>query len=117
MRRVQPRRSRRSDKESTVLSDGSRRSRGHSSDSSRLSCRSTGSKRRRDQKEKQHTEPKDSSTLTVPEPTTPRQLPLRQKLIKMTEPHSQSTVTTTPTVNSVVQLAEIPAQDLMRVLA
>ena len=39
-----PRRSRRSDKESTVLSDGSRRSRGYSSDSSRSSCRSTGSK-------------------------------------------------------------------------
>ena len=68
-----------------------------------------GSKRRHDQKEKQ---PKDSNTLNVPESTTPQQSPL-QKLIKMTEPHSQST-TTTPTVSSVVQLANMPAQDLMR---
>ena len=104
-----PRRSRRSDRESTVLSDSSRRSRGYSSNSSRSSCRSTGSKRRRDPKGKQ---PKDSDTLNVPESTTPRQLP-RQKLIKMTEPSSQST-TSTPTVSSVVQLAEMPAQDLMR---
>ena len=104
-----PRRSRRSDRESTVLSDGSRPSRGHSSDSSRSSCRSTGSKRRRDPKEKQ---PKDSDTLNAPETTTPQQSP-RQKLIKMTEPHSQCT-TSTPTVSSVIQLAEMPAQDLMR---
>ena len=102
------RRSRRSDKESTVLSDSSRRSRGHSSNSSRLSCRSTGSKRRLDQKGKQ---PKDSDTLNVPKSTTPRQS-LRQKLIKMTEPPSKST-TSTPTVSSVVQMAEMPAQDLM----
>ena len=46
------RRSRHSDKESTVLSDSSRRSRGHSSDSSKSSCRSTGSKRRHDPKGK-----------------------------------------------------------------
>ena len=104
-----PRRSQQSDKESTVLSDGSRRSRGHSSDSSRSSCRSTGSKRRHDPKERL---PKDPDTLNVPESTTPRQSP-RQKLIKMTEPHSQST-TSTPTVSSVVQLAEMSAQDLMR---
>ena len=104
-----PRRSRRSDRESTVLSDSSRRSRGHSSDSSRSSCRSTGSKRHRDPKGKQ---PKDSDTLNVPESTTPRQSP-RQKLIKMTEPTSKST-TSTPTVSSVIQLAEMPAQDLMR---
>ena len=104
-----PRRSRRSDRESTVLSDSSRRSRGHSSDSSRSSCRSTGSKRRRDPKGKT---PKDPDTLNVPESTTPRQSP-RQKLIKMTEPSSKST-TSTPTVSSVVQLAEMPAQDLMR---
>ena len=103
------RRSRQSDRESTMLSDGSRRSRGHSSDSSRSSCRSTGSKRRRDPKEKH---PKDSDTLNVPKTTTPRQSP-RQKLIKMTEPHSQCT-TSTPTVSSVVQLAEMLAQDLMR---
>ena len=107
-----PRRSRQSDKESTVLSDGSRRSRGHSSDSSRSSCRSTGSKRRRDQKEKQNPEPQDLSQLNVPESTTPRQSPC-QKLIKMTKSHSQPT-TTAPTVSSVVQLAEMPAQDLMR---
>ena len=103
-----PRRGRRSDKESTVLSDSSRRSRGYSSDSSRSSCRSTGSKHRRDPKGKQ---PKDSDTLNVPESTTPRQS-LHQKLIKMMESRSQST-TTTPTVSSVVQLAEMPAQDLM----
>ena len=106
-----PRRGRRSDRESTVLSDGSHRSQGHSSDSSRSSCRSTGSKRRRDQKEKQHPGSKDSNTLNVPESTTPQQSP-HQKLIKMTEHHSQSTITT-PTVSSVVQLAEMPAQDLM----
>ena len=41
----QPRRRSRSDRESTVLSDNDRRSRGHSSDSSRSSCRSAGSKR------------------------------------------------------------------------
>ena len=70
-----PRRSRRSDRESTVLSDGGWRSQGHSSDSSRSSCRSAGSKRRRDQKEKQHPEPKDSSQLNLPEATTPRQSP------------------------------------------
>ena len=68
-----------------------------------------GSKRRRDPKERP---PKDPDTLNVPESTTPRQSP-RQKLIKMTEPHSQST-TSTPTVSSVIQLAEMPAQDLMR---
>ena len=104
-----PRRSRRSDKESTVLSDSSRRSRGHSSDSSRSSCHSTGSKRRHDQKVKPSEEP---STLNVPEPTTPRQSP-RQKQIKMTEPPSKTT-TSTPTVSSVVQFAEMPAQDHMR---
>ena len=64
----EPRRSRRSDRESTVLSDGSRRSRGHSSDSSRSSCRSTGSKHRRDPKEKQ---PKDTDALNMPKSTTP----------------------------------------------
>ena len=103
-----PRRSRQSDRESTVLSDGSRQSRGHSSDSSRSSCRSTGSKCHCDPKDKQ---PKDSDTLNAPETTTPQQSPC-QKLIKMTEPHSQCT-TSTPSVSSVVQLAEIPAQDLM----
>ena len=81
---------------------------GTAPDSSRSSCRSTGSKHRRDPKGKQ---PKDSDTLNVPESITPRQSP-RQKLIKMTEPPSQST-TTTPTVSSVVQLVEMPAQDLM----
>ena len=104
-----PRRNRRSDRESTVLSDSSRQSRGHSSDSSRSSCRSTGSKHRRDPKGKQT---KDSDTLNVPESTTPQQS-LRQKLIKMAEPTSKST-TSTPTVSSVIQLAEMPAQDLMR---
>ena len=104
-----PRRSRRSDKESTVLSDSSRRSRGHSSDSSRSSCRSTGSKRRHDLKGNSS---KDPDTLKVPESTTPRQSP-HQKVIKITEPPSKST-TSAPTVSSVVQLAEMPAQDLMR---
>ena len=104
-----PRRSQRSDKESTVLSDSSHRSRGYSSDSSRSSCRSTGSKRRRDPKGNPS---KDTDTLNVPESTTPRQS-LRQKLIKMTEPPSKST-TLAPTVSSVVQFAEMPAQDLMR---
>ena len=104
-----PRRSRCSDKESTVLSDSSHRSRGYSSDSSRSSCRSTGSKRRRDPKGNSS---KDPDTLKVPESTTPRQSP-RQKLIKMTEPPSKST-TSAPTVSSVVQFAEMPAQDLMR---
>ena len=104
-----PSRSRRSDRESTVLSDSSRRSRGHSSDSSRSSCRSTGSKRRHDQKGKPS---KEVSTLQAPEPTTPRQSP-RQKQIKMTEPSSKTT-TLTPTISSVVQFAEMPAQDYMR---
>ena len=99
-----PRRRSRNDKESTVLSDSSRRSQGHSSDSSRSSCRSMGSKCRHDQKEKQNPEPQDLSQLNVPQSTTPRQSP-RQKLIKMTKP---------PTVSSVIQLAEMPAQDLMR---
>ena len=105
----EPRRSRQSDRESTILSDDGRHSRGHSSDSSRWSCRSTGSKRHRDRKEKQ---PKDSSQLNVPEATTPQQLP-HQKLIKITEPSSKPTATT-PVVSSVVQLVEIPSQDLMR---
>ena len=105
----EPRRSCRSDRESTVLSDGGRRSRGHSSDSSRSSCRSTGSKRHRDRKEKQ---PKDSSQLYVPEATTPQQSP-HQKLIKIMEPSSKRTATT-PAVSSIVQLAEMPSQDLMR---
>ena len=106
-----PRRRSRSDRESTVLSDGGRCSRGHSSDSSRSSCQSAGSKCRHDWKEKQHPKPKDSSQLNLPEATTTWQSP-RQKQIKMTEPNSQPT-TTTPTVSSVVQLAEMPAQDLM----
>ena len=105
-----PRRSRRSDKDSTVLSDSSRRSRGHSSDSSRSSCRSTGSKRHCDPKGKPSEHP---DTLKVPESTTPRQSP-RQKQIKMTEPSSEVTTPTTPTISSVVQFAEMPAQDLMR---
>ena len=70
-----PKRSQRSDKESTVLSDSSRRSRGYSSDSSRSSCRSTGSKRRRDpkgnsSKESRYTQGTRvyySSTVTVSE--------------------------------------------------
>ena len=56
-------------------------------------------------------QPKDSETLNVPESTAPRQSP-HQKLIKMMEPSSQST-TLTPAVSSVVQLAKMPAQDLM----
>ena len=105
------RRRSRSDRESTVLSDGGRRSRGHSSDSSRSSCPVTGSKRRRDRREKEHPEPVDSSQLNAPEATTPQQLPC-QKQIKMTEPSSRPT-SMTPAVSSVVQLAEMPAQDLM----
>ena len=101
-----PRRSQCSDRESTMLSDSSRRSRGHRSSWS--SCRSTGSKRRHDPKGKS---PKDPDTFNVPESTTPRQSP-RQKLIKMTEPPSKST-TSTPTVSSVIQMVEMPAQDLM----
>ena len=105
----EPRRSRRSDRESTILSDGGRCSRGHSSDSSRSSCRSTGSKRHHDRKEKQ---PKDLSQLNVSEATTPQQSP-HQKLIKITEPSSKPTATT-PAVSSVIQLAEMPSQDLMQ---
>ena len=66
-----PRRRSWSDRESTVLSDNDRRSRGHSSDSSRSSCRSAGSKHRWDRKEKPLPESKGSSQLNPPETTTP----------------------------------------------
>ena len=107
-----PRRRSRSDRESTVLSDEDRYSRGHSSDSSRSSCRLAGSKCHRDRKEKPLPESKGSSQLNPPETTTPQQSP-RQKQIKMTESNPQPT-TATPTMNSVIQMAEMPAQDLMR---
>ena len=68
-----------------------------------------GSKRHHGRKEKQ---PKDSNQLNVPEATTPQQSP-HQKLIKITEPGSKPTAMT-PAVSSVVQLAEMPSQDLMR---
>ena len=106
-----PSRSRRSDRESTVLSDDDRRSRGYSSDSSRSSCRSVGSKRHQDQKEKPLPKPKGSSQLNPPETTTPWQSP-HQKQIKMTESNLQPT-TATPTMSSVIQMAKMPAQDLM----
>ena len=81
------RRSCRSDREPTVLSDSGRLSRGYSSDSSRSSCWSTGSKHHHNRKEEKRSETQGTNQLNLPESTTPRQSPW-QKQIKMTEPSS-----------------------------
>ena len=102
------RRSRHSDREPTVLSDSSWPSRDYSSDSSRSSCIT----RRHDRKEEKRSEPPSMNQLNLPESTTPWQSP-QQKQIKMTELSSRPTATA-PTVSSVIQMAEMPVQDLMR---
>ena len=105
-------RSRRSDQQSTVVSDDNRRAQGYSSDSSILSCRSTGSKaskHHRDHKEAVRPETKPSEQLEVPESTTPRQSP-QQKQIRMID-SGGCPATPAPMVRSAIGLPEMPPQD------